>query len=128
MTPHAQPAAVPAVSELKSSAPTGETSAGTRRRRLPLVFVVVGLVVVAAARYRWVFAPSSSSSAIIAVSGRIEADEAAVAPKLSGRILEVRLREGDTVKTGDVNAVLDDEQVRARENQTAAALSEAEAR
>ena len=62
------------------------------------------------------------------LSGRIEADEAAVAPKLGGRILEIRVREGDTVNAGDVIAVLDDEQVRAREDQAKAALLQAEAR
>ena len=65
---------------------------------------------------------------IVALSGRIEGDDSAVAPKTTGRILEVRVREGDTVHAGDVIAVLDDEQVRARENQAEAAVMQAEAR
>ena len=62
------------------------------------------------------------------MSGRIEGDDSNIAPKTSGRILEVRFREGDTVKTGDTIAVLDDAQVRAREEQARAALAASEAR
>ena len=62
------------------------------------------------------------------MSGRIEGDDSAVAPKTTGRILEIRVREGDTVKAGDTIAVLDDAQLRAREDQARAALAGAEAR
>ena len=51
-----------------------------------------------------------------------------MAAKLSGRILEVRVREGDTVNAGDVIAVLDDAQIRAREDQAQAAVTDAEAK
>src|SRR5258708_2183683 len=40
----------------------------------------------------------------------------------------IRYREGDTVKAGDVIGVLDDQQVRAREDQAKASLLQAEAR
>ena len=65
---------------------------------------------------------------IISLSGRIEGDDSAVAPKLGGRLVEVRVHEGDAVNAGDVIAVIDDEQVRAREDQAKAALAQAEAR
>ena len=65
---------------------------------------------------------------IVTVSGRIEGDDSAVSPKTSGRIIEIRVREGDTVKAGDTIAMLDDAQVRAREDQARAALTGAEAR
>jgi HlyD family secretion protein len=73
-------------------------------------------------------APPAVPADRVALSGRIEADEAMVAPKLSGRILEVRVREGDSVKAGEVIAILDEEQVRAREDQAQAAVAQAEAR
>jgi HlyD family secretion protein len=73
------------------------------------------------------FAATGAPDGVIPLSGRIEADEATVAPKLSGRILEIRVREGDSVKAGEVIALLDDEQVRAREDQARAALTHAEA-
>jgi HlyD family secretion protein len=65
---------------------------------------------------------------IVALSGRIEGDDSAVSPKTNGRILEIRYREGDSVKAGDVIAVLDDEQIRAREQQAQAAVIQSEAR
>lgn len=65
---------------------------------------------------------------MIALSGRIEGDDSAVAPKTSGRILEVRFREGDSVAEGDVIAVLDDQQIHAREEAARAALKGAEAK
>jgi len=65
---------------------------------------------------------------IVMLSGRIEGDDSSVASKATGRILEVRYREGDTVKEGDIIAILDDRQVRAREEQAGFALSQAEAR
>lgn len=65
---------------------------------------------------------------VVALSGRIEGDDSAVAPKTAGRIVDIRVREGDSVKAGEVIAVLDDAQVRAREEQAQAAVTAAEAR
>lgn len=65
---------------------------------------------------------------IIAVSGRIESDDAAVAAKTAGRLREIKVREGDTVTAGQVIAVLDDDQVRAREQQARSAVDQATAR
>ncbi|MES1166481.1 MAG: HlyD family efflux transporter periplasmic adaptor subunit [Pseudomonadota bacterium] len=62
------------------------------------------------------------------LTGRIEGDDSAIAPKVAGRIVEIRFREGDTVKAGDLIATLDDSQVRARVDQAQAAVAEAEAR
>lgn len=89
------------------------------------------LVVLGAALYlvwRIFFASAGGPENVITLSGRIEGDPAAVSAKLSGRILDVRVREGDTVKQGDVIAVLDDAQIRAREDQAQAAVADAEAR
>jgi HlyD family secretion protein len=74
------------------------------------------------------FAAPSLPASIIALSGRIEGDDSAVAPKTSGKILEVTVREGDTVSAGQVIARLDDAQVRAREDQARAALTDAQAK
>src|ERR1035441_2227499 len=57
---------------------------------------------------------------VITLSGRVEGDDSAVSPKTTGRILEIRYREGDMVKAGDTIALLDDEQVRDREEQARA--------
>ncbi|HEY3065122.1 MAG TPA: HlyD family efflux transporter periplasmic adaptor subunit [Methylomirabilota bacterium] len=99
-------------------------------RRRPLVIVALLLVLGAGAFAAWRFALARSAVApgVIAVSGRIEGDDSAVAAKTTGRIRQLTVREGDRVQAGQVIAVLDDEQVRAREQQAAAAVRQAEAR
>jgi HlyD family secretion protein len=54
---------------------------------------------------------------IVQLTGRIEGDDSAISPKVAGRIVEIRFREGDTVKAGETIATLDDSQVRARQDQ-----------
>src|SRR5258708_14248581 len=83
---------------------------------------IVGLVV-----WRLFFSPSTPSS-VVELTGRVEGDDSAVAAKVAGRILEIRVREGDEMKAGDVIAVLDDRQVQSRHDQAQAALTAAEAR
>src|SRR6266542_3105456 len=94
------------------------------RRWIPgLVF----LAVLGGATYlvwRLFFATTRGPDNVVALSGRIEGDASAIAPKFGGRILEVRVREGDTVNAGDTIALLDDEQVRAREDQAQAARAQ----
>src|SRR5213080_294935 len=98
-----------------------------RRRRVAIVAVLVaGLAGFAV--WRLVLAPPAVPPGVIAVSGRIEGDDSAVAAKTSGRIREIGVREGDQVQAGQVIALLDDEQVRAREQQAMAAVRQAEAR
>ncbi len=100
-----------------------------RRRRLAIVAVVVIILGLAGfAVWRIVLAPPALPPGVLAVSGRIEGDDSAVAAKTSGRIREISVREGDRVEAGQVIAVLDDEQIRAREQQAMAAVRQAEAR
>src|SRR4030095_1486407 len=92
-------------------------------------WLVVAVAIVAGVLIWWfAFVTTKASDNIVQLSGRIEGDDSAIAPKTRGRIAEVRFREGDSVKTGDIIAVLDDEQVRAREQQASAALDASEAR
>jgi len=98
------------------------------RRYLPGVLFLVVLGVAIYLIWRLFFASTAGPENVITLSGRIEGDPSAIAAKLSGRILEVRVREGDTVNAGDVLAVLDDEQIRARESQAQAAVTDAEAK
>jgi HlyD family secretion protein len=65
---------------------------------------------------------------LIKLSGRIEGDDTTVATKIAGRIREIQVREGDQVKAGQVIALIDDEQVRAREEQERSNVLQAEAR
>jgi len=93
-----------------------------------VLLVLVVVVAVGVGVWRFVRSRSAVPAQLIAVSGRIEGDDSAVAAKTSGRIREITVREGDRVQDGQVIAVLDDEQVRAREDQASAAVRQAEAR
>ena len=93
-------------------------------------FLVVFAVVVTAGFLVWWFLirqPPVPHN-IIQLSGRIEGDDSTVAAKNSGRIREIRVREGDSVKAGDVIAVLDEEQAAARVEQARSAAEGAETR
>lgn len=105
--------------------------APVRRRPPRAVLVLGGLVLLAIAGFatwRFLLAPPALPPGLIAVSGRLEGDDAAVAAKTAGRIREITVREGDQVDAGQVIAVLDDEQIRAREQQAEAAVRQAQAR
>lgn len=97
-------------------------------RRFRGVVLVALLLVVGIVFWKLFFASPSTSPDVVTLSGRIEGDDSAVAAKVTGRLLEVRVREGDQVNAGDILAVLDDAQVRAREQQAQAALMVAEAK
>jgi HlyD family secretion protein len=100
----------------------------TPRRAVRILAVLVVLGLGALAAWRFLLAPADATPGVIAVSGRIEGDDAAVAAKTSGRIRQITVREGDHVEAGQVLALLDDEQIRAREQQAAASVRQAEAR
>jgi HlyD family secretion protein len=93
-----------------------------------LLIVFVLLAVVAFALWRFFFSAPKLPDNIVSLSGRLEGDDSAVSAKTTGRLLEIRVREGDSVTAGETLAVLDDAQIKAREDQARAALLQAEAR
>ncbi|HEY8460610.1 MAG TPA: HlyD family efflux transporter periplasmic adaptor subunit [Blastocatellia bacterium] len=101
-----------------------------RRIRRFSILILLLVAVTAAAYLVWkmFFAKRGIPENVVILSGRIEGDDSALAPKVTGRIVEIRYREGDCVKAGDAIAILDDAQVRAREEQARAGLRQAEAR
>ena len=106
-------------SETQKKAPDAPTAAPRRKWMRWLIWLVVLHVPIAVGGYlvyRFYFAHPATPK-VVALSGRIEGDDSAVAPKVTGRILEIRFREGDSVKAGEVIAILDDPQVHAREQQ-----------
>src|SRR5258708_2569371 len=119
MTESVQPDPIGVLQEKAQSKP--------RSKPKPLI---IGAVVVVAAILVWrlFFAGPSVPPSIVALSGRIEGDDSAVAAKTTGRLFEIRVREGDEVKAGDIIAILDDEQVQARHEQAASAVVAAEAK
>src|SRR6266849_5329101 len=105
-----------------------------RNRKVLRTLAVVVLLVIAGvlAWANWatvskIFHGGDGSDRIIRLSGRIEGDDSAVASKTSGRILDVRVREGDSVNAGQILAVLDEQQ-RESQLQTEQATVDAEGR
>jgi HlyD family secretion protein len=99
--------------------------------RRKIILAAVAVVALAAGAYivwRVFLAKPKLPDSIVTLSGRIEGDDSAISAKSTGRILEIRFREGDAVNAGDVIAVLSDEQVRAREEQAQAGVSIMEAK
>ena len=72
--------------------------------------------------------PAPVPAGVVQLSGRIEGDDSAIAPKVAGRIAAINYREGDTVKAGDVIATLDDIQTKSREDQARSSVAEADTR
>jgi len=55
-------------------------------------------------------------------TGTVEATEVELAPKISGRIVKLCCKEGDSVKAGDIAVVLDEAELKARVDEGRAAL------
>jgi HlyD family secretion protein len=108
-----------------TSSPTENKPAGSRMLK---TVIVAAAIIAAFIIWKIFFASPNLPANIVALSGRIEGDDSAVSPKTGGKILEITVREGDTVTAGQVIARLDDVQVRAREDQARAALANAQAK
>jgi HlyD family secretion protein len=124
-TPPATGPRSPSASTSGAPAAAEDNVVQSRRKR---IFLIVGAIVAVLVIWKIFFSAPSLPASIIGLSGRIEGDDSAVAPKTSGKVLEVTVREGDTVTAGQVIARLDDAQVRAREDSARAALADAQAK
>src|SRR5208282_2125791 len=118
----------PAQSQPKPAPADAKPSRSMARRIMVPLVVILILAAVGFGVWRVFFYTPPMSPSIVPLSGRIEGDDSAVSPKTSGRILEIRVREGDRVSTGDIIAVLDDEQLRARIEQAQAEVQQAQAK
>jgi HlyD family secretion protein len=105
-----------------SPPPAPPEGRGSRRGRR-IAIVALASVVALIAGYL-VFGRPAPPRELVVLSGRIEGDDSAVAAKTSGRLREIRVREGDQVEAGQVIAVLDDQQIRAREQQAEAQVTQ----
>ena len=118
--------------QASSGKPAAGAGGGTEERpprsRVVRILMVAGVVMALLLIWKVFIANPALPDSIVAVSGRIEGDDSAVAPKTSGKIMEITVREGDTVTAGQVIARLDDAQVRAQEVGARAALVDAQAK
>jgi HlyD family secretion protein len=106
---------------------------GRQRRKKSKGGLILIIVVVAAIAllvwYIFIRRPAQQGAQnLVVATGRIAGDEATVSAKTAGRVREIRFREGDAVRAGEVIALLDDDQVKAREDAAKSAVETAEAR
>lgn len=90
-----------------------------KKGRNPLK-VLIPILLIAAVGYgvwKLAFSKPKIPDNVVQLTGRIEGDDSAISPKVAGRIVDIRFREGDTVKAGETIATLDDSQIRARQDQ-----------
>lgn len=106
---------------------------GLRDRRILVVVAAIALLLAAAIAAR-VIATRIAGAGTIQASGTIEATESDVAPKVEGRLVDLRVQDGDRVKRGQVLAVmesvdpgLDLNQARANADAAAAQVGAAQA-
>lgn len=71
--------------------------------------------------------PGTGGDVSLQASGMIEATEIGVAPELSGRVVDMAVDEGESVKEGDVLFTLDDSLLQVQRQAAAAAFASAQA-
>ena len=71
------------------------------KRPVAVTFAALAVVVAGAAGCR------AKDDGSVRLNGRLEAPVVDLAPKVAGRVVEVKVREGDRVKAGDLIARLD---------------------
>jgi HlyD family secretion protein len=78
-----------------------------RHARNVLVFLLVAAIAGALGTYWWIDREPSLPAGIAYGNGRLEVDPIDIDTKFAGRVLELRVEEGDMVKAGQVLAVMD---------------------
>ncbi|WP_230688057.1 HlyD family secretion protein [Hymenobacter jeongseonensis] len=127
----AQPQHSPAVHHApapypNAALPETETIMEEPKRRNPLMFIILAVVLLAGGFYGWTryqFAQAHESTDNAVVEG----DVFPVLPRVGGPVLEVKVEDNQPVKKGDVLATLDPSDYQQRVNAAEAALAAAQA-
>lgn len=98
----------PGADEVPAAAPP------TRRRRWLGTALLLLAAAVVAALVAWQLLKTPPAAGIVEAAGRIEGRITTVTPKSFGRVVAIRVDEGQRVRAGQVLAVLDDEAQRER--------------
>ena len=91
------------------------------------IFIVVALLLVVGLAAAWKYLSGRAASDRLVLSGTIEADEIHVGSKISGRVAEVFVKEGQEVKQGQPIIRFESFDLDAKRADAAAAVTEAEA-
>ncbi len=96
----------------------------TKRRFAPVIAAIVAAVIIAIVLYFYLLEPAAVTD-YVATTGVIEATEVDLSPKISGRISWLCCEEGFTLEDGDLAVRLDETELKARVENSRAALSAA---
>ena len=97
------------------------------KKRLSLPVIVVVVLVVLVGVYYGVRAWRGDSAGQLRASGTIEATTVNISPELAGKVKEVLVEEGQSVRAGEALLHLDDSLLQAQKQQAEAALNVAQA-
>src|SRR5258706_2705146 len=97
-----------------------------RRPPLPVIILLLWLLPSFTASFIYT-PPLPAANGGLTASGTVETTEISIAPELSGKVAEVSVDEGDTVKAGDVLLRLDDTLLKAQRAVAAANVDTAKA-
>jgi HlyD family secretion protein len=127
--PQALPASVPRRNEAPPTPPRTGRRPKKKTRGGLILFMLVVAAIALLVWFVLIRRPAlRGAENLVVAPGRIAGDDATVSAKTAGRVREIRVREGDSVRAGDVIAMLDDDQVRARADAAKSAVQQAEAR
>jgi len=96
-------------------------------KRPPVPAIIIVLLLIAVSVYFIVTQAAGDESGALTASGSIEAATVNIAPEVSGKVIEVLVDEGQSVKTGDVLFRIDDTLLQAQRNVAVAGLQTANA-
>ncbi len=99
----------------------------TPKLKARLVLLVLVIVFVATAIFYYQKQANGLDDGVIKLNGRTEAEHYLASTKVAGKIMQLKVREGDQVKRGQILAVLDDTQVKAQVAQAKAAYAAVQA-
>jgi len=97
------------------------------RPPLPVIIVVLLLVISAGVYFIFFANGATAQTGALTASGTVESAEISLAPEISGKVVEVNVNEGDSVKAGDVLFRLDDSLLKAQKDVATASLNTAKA-
>ena len=97
------------------------------RPPLPVIILLVLAILGAVAYFLWPQFATVAANSTLTASGTVESTEISIAPELSGKVAEVKVNEGDSVKAGDVLFRLDDSLLKAQKDVATAGLEAAKA-
>jgi HlyD family secretion protein len=91
-------------------------------KKILLCLIIVLLILLAIFKLPSYLQPQKQDH--LTVSGRVEADEIRLSSEIKGRLREVNIYDGMSVKKGDIVAVIDDEELQSRRKELMHAIEE----